>query len=529
VPVRRWLGTALLIAGLGASAIPAAAQGDDDEEDEDRGGEDDDEDRGGDDEDEDRGDDEDGGIRANRPDDEAEDGGGGGDDGGGGEEADPDFERQKDHTRPGGGRSDQNQFQRERFFVDKEESAKTAKGTLIQGSFTSSNFVYRESGGALGGTAGTVGATSNSQFSRYFTDLRAQIDAMHLGGSRWDFRLDGRVRFTADPGQATQLSIDGTDFPTRVQSGMFGRNEYELKEMWFVRGGERADVFVGRQYVTDLGAIKIDGIRIDYASSPKFTLIGFAGAYPYRGSRSIGLDYIEGKDDAGESVGRVIPIAAGGGAAYRTEKMYGSFGGAAIVPLKGEQPRVYGTSSGYWRTGPKLDFYHFAIIDLYGSAGFAITNLSLGVNAKPAQRIRLNAAVNRVDTETLNVTAQAYLSDPEPGRIRNDTTIQRVASDQARGGVSVSLGQTQQIEVSTSLTYRRRPEVKLTDGMTVLQTISGMKRADESCFGSASYNPSTSLTRVRLLHPKHSASRNAPASVRCGGMRPMFGGCSHSE
>ena len=31
------------------------------------------------------------------------------------------------------------------------------------------------------------------------------------------------------------------------------------------------------------------------------------------------------------------------------------------------------------------------------------------------------------------------------------------------------------------------------------------------------------------LQPKHSASRNEPASARCGGMRPIAGGCSHNE
>lgn len=475
--MRPWGVLALVLGGLCAAGRADARGRDDDADDEadatddDRGDDaddrDPDDDRDSDDDADDRDsgdDDDDDGVRANKGKASASD-----DDGDAGS-SEEDFERAKDHTRPGGGRADQNSFLRERFFVDKVDSKKTSRGTLVQGSLTSSSFYYTESGGALGGQAGTLGVTSDSQFSRMFTDLRAQLDALHLGGTRWDFRLDGRIRFVNDPGQAT-TSIDGVNFPTRVQSGLFGRNEYDLRELWLVRGGDRADIFFGRQYIADLGAIKIDGLRLDYAYSPRFTVIAFGGAYPYRGSRSVGLDYIDGKDAAGKNLGRIIPIAAGGGAAYRTEHTYGSFGGVAIVPLKGEQPRIYATSSGYWRTGPKLDFYHFAILDLYGTEDLALTNLSAGVNFRPAPRIRANAAVNRVDTETLTVQAQSFLANPDPGVIRNDTTIQRVASDQARGGLSVSLGQTQQIEVSTSLTYRRRPSISLSDGQMVLQTL----------------------------------------------------------
>jgi hypothetical protein len=488
VPVKRAGVIAFAIAGLVGADAPAWGQGDDDEDDEDERSsddEDDDERRRDDDEDDedDGGDDDDrgGGVKANKKstsDDDDDDGDGGDGDGDGGDDdggddgpVEEEFERQKDHTRPGGGRADQNSFQRVRFFVDKEESAKSAKGTLVQGSLTSSSFYYTESGGEQGGIGGGLGVQTNSEFSRMFTDLRAQLDAIHIAGSRWDFRLDSRVRAVNDPGQTT-LSVDGTDFPTRVQSGAYGRNELELKEAWIGRGGERADFFLGRQYIADLGAIKFDGLRIDYAQSSRFTVIAFGGTYPFRSSRSIGFDYPKSKDVAtGARGGRIIPFVFGGGAAYRTERTYGSFGGVAIVPLKDEQPRVYATSSGYWRTGPKLDFYHFALVDLYGSADFTITNLSAGINYKPAQRMRLTASLNRVDTETLNITAQTFLTNPEPGVIRNDTTIERVASDQVRTGLSVALGQMQQMEVSTSLAYRRRPAVELGDGTMTLQTL----------------------------------------------------------
>src|SRR5262249_12768571 len=42
--------------------------------------------------------------------------------------------------------------------------------------------------------------------------------------------------------------------------------------------------------------------------------------------------------------------------------------------------------------------------------------------------------------------------------------------------------------------------------------------------GSSSKSPSTSLTSMQLFAPSSSAIRNAPVSVRCGGIRPHYGG-----
>ena len=475
------LGVAVVLA-----AAPAWAQRDDEDdedvEERDIDADDDDDDGGG-------------GMRANR-DDEDEDEGDGDEkkkkrDGGRDDEDFEEISHETDHGRPGGGGDDDaNAFEQSRFYIDKLDSAKTAKGTLFQGSLTSSSFYYREGGGELTGAAVT-GVRSNSEFARAFTDLRAQLDALHIAGGRWDFRVDARGRAIGDPGQNT-VSPLGIDYPTRVQGGTYGRNELELREMWLVRGGERTDLFVGRQFIADLGAIKIDGLRFDYARSNTLTILGFAGAYPMRGSRTIGSDYLVGRDEDGNRVGRVIPLAFGGGGAYRTQNMYGSFGGVAILPFKGETPRVYATSSGYWRKGTRLDLYHFAVVDLYGEAAdpIALTNVSAGVNFKPAARIRVTGSVHRVDTETLNVTAQAFLNQAELANVvRSDIEVQRIASDQLRGGLSVSLGGQQQIEVSTALAVRRRPAIPLYDGINndPVQTLPS-SRSVEVWFGAVHRN-----------------------------------------
>ena len=376
--------------------------------------------------------------------------------------------------------SAKNVFEKDRFFVDKVDTKKTAKGTLIQGSVASSSFLYKEQSGALGADLGSSGA----KFSRIFTELRLQTDFRHISGGKWDARIDTRGRFVTNPPSDSTSTVSDS----HVQSGFNGENEYEVREAWLVRNGKRSDVFFGRQFIPDLGAIRIDGLRIDYAQSEKLTLLTFGGLYPVRGSRSVTTDYPVLKADDGGSAGRIVGTG-GVGAAYRTLNAHGAFGGVAIVPLSSETPRLYATSNGYYRSGAKIDLYHMAIFDAFGKAAPALTNLSAGANYKPSQRLRLTGSFNRVDTETLNVQANAFLADPTiyaatPATgaatiIQNETYIKRLATTAVKGGVSAGLGKLQRFEVSTAVNYRYRPQfdLKSVDNVTT-QRISAAKGVD---------------------------------------------------
>lgn len=367
-----------------------------------------------------------------------------------------------------------NPFQKDRFFVDKVDDEKTSKGTLVQGSLQLSTFLYTESAGDLPvqpGMTGQMTPGSAAGDARLFGDLRSQTDFRHIAGGKWDARFDLRGRYVTDPASGSAQSAD----PNRIQSGFNGTSEAEVREAWLVRSGKRTDFFFGRQFVPDLGAIKIDGIRFDYASSEKITFLGFGGLYPVRGSRSITTDYPELRNadgtEAAEKAGRLV-TAGGFGAAYRTVNMHGAFGGVTIAPLKGESPRIYATSNGYYRAGTQLDLYHYAILDVFGEAAspVALTNLSLGANYKPGQRLRLTASFNRVDTETLNVQAGAFLdattqTDATAGgtKIQNETFIQlqRISTNSARGSLSVGLGELNRFEITIASAYRYRPEITL--------------------------------------------------------------------
>ena len=359
------------------------------------------------------------------------------------------------------GNKKENLFEKDRFFVDKVDTEKTENKTLVQGSLASSSLFYTESGGDYGMNQGGNAA----KFARYYTELRLQTDFRHISGGRWDARVDARARVVPTPDNAAS-SVD----PNHIQSGFKGQNEYDLRELWLFRSGKRSDFFLGRQFVPDLGGVKFDGLRLDYASSRKLTFIGFGGLYPVKGSRSIDSDYVDLRTEQGTRVGKLVG-AGGFGGAYRTMNAYGAVGGVALVPFAGESPRVFATSTGYLRSGSTLDVYHFALVDLVSAIGFGVTNLSGGVNYKPGPRLRLTANFHRVDVDTLNVQANAFLTDPivdaanpHSTVVQNETYLRRLATNTARAGVSAGLGQLQRFEITLQGSYRWRPEVVLTDG-----------------------------------------------------------------
>lgn len=395
------------------------------------------------------------------------------DDTGGAGQQDKDFQKQDLNGHDLGTSKKENEFERDRFFVDKIDASKTKGKTLVQGSLASSSLYYGESGGAYASANPAIKlGNDSSDFSRMFTELRLQTDFRHIQGGKWDARVDTRLRAVSKPRDTPYMGAAATNTtpttPTHIQSGLTGTNEYDIRELWIVRNGAQSDVFIGRQFIPDLAAIKIDGLRVDYASSSKITYVGFAGLYPERGSRSLSTDYPALRTNQLDPAGKLVG-AAGFGAAYRTIDAYGAIGGVALVPFQAERPRIFATSNGYWRYGSKLDFYHYLVADLVNqsySSGSILTNLSAGLNYKPSPRLRVTASFNRVDTETLNVQANAYLNpvDPNLNAVQNETFIQRLSTNLGRVGVSAGLGQLQRFELSAAVTYRYRPSVTLIVG-----------------------------------------------------------------
>jgi hypothetical protein len=365
----------------------------------------------------------------------------------------------------------------DRFFFVEESDEEERESTAYDGSLTSTTFYYREDGSqAAPLTPGGTGPLIASPVDRLFTDLRAQLNAKHIAGSKVEFRFDGRGRLSETSSETASNPADMFELPeVSGQSGLFGDNELELREMYFRRDGSEYDLTVGRQFVLELAATKIDGLQIQRQAGKEWRYLAFAGLYPSRISRDVREDYPVIDNNPEIDVyerKRVMPVSGGLGAAYRFERAYGAFGGVSIFPLANdyqtgtlEKPRVFGTANGYWRQSATVDIYHYLVLDATSSAGAGLRNLTIGLNWQPAAVMRAYGQVSRVDTETLNVIAQTKLEDPDGARpatsVQNNIEVERIAQDQARVGLSVALRQ--RFEISTSGTLRRRGELVLND------------------------------------------------------------------
>ena len=98
------------------------------------------------------------------------------------------------------------------------------------------------------------------------------------------------------------------------------------------------------------------------------------------------------------------------------------------------------------------------VLDLVGSNAVnkGFTNLSLGVNYKPDQRLRATFSYNRVDTETLNVQAQAFFNpqDRNLPAVQNEAYLLSIATNSARASLSAALGDPPRFEATAPLPFR---------------------------------------------------------------------------
>lgn len=352
--------------------------------------------------------------------------------------------------------------------VDRFYSDKAAEGgdMVFQGRLTSSTFFAQELGQSITNDAGAELADNASPATRLYTELRTQLGLTQPGVARWDVRADARVRvnvpcefvYPTDPARV-QAFVDQLDQyqDCRTQSGTFGGNEYDVRELYATRTRGDLSLQAGRQYVTEIGATKLDGVKAAYELGDNWSLIGFGGLAPSRISRSVADDYLG-----------TIPIALGAGGAYRYDGYFGSVGAAGIVPLVSNAadgsisaPRTFITSNGYWRPNAMLDIYHFASIDLTGESTAELsdrfTNVSLGVNVKPVEDLRLTLALHQFSTNTLDEFARERLDQvAENDIIQNNVDVLRLSAQAARLGASLALAE-RRFEISTSFQVRRRP------------------------------------------------------------------------
>lgn len=348
----------------------------------------------------------------------------------------------------------------DRFF---SERAPEDTETVFQGRLTSSTFVFQEVGETIVNGNGLELADNASPVTRLYSELRAQLGMTQPGLNRLDLRADARVRlglpcefaYVTDPARALQPGQIDYD-ECRTQSGSFGGNEYDIRELYGRRAGQTLALQAGRQYVAEIAATKVDGVKAQYTLDENWSLIGFGGLAPSRISRSLADDY----------AGGVLPLAVGAGGAYRFDRYFGSLGAAGIVPISSQnkdaplQPRTFLTSNGYWRPSALLDVYHYLSVDVSGPSTDEVadmfTNVSLGLNLRPTDDLRLTAALHHFSTDTLEEFALQRLETAgEQNVVQNNVEVLRVAAQSARLGASMALME-KRFEISTSFALRHR-------------------------------------------------------------------------
>ena len=160
---------------------------------------------------------------------------------------------------------------------------------------------------------------------------------------------------------ARQARADAVDADDHIQSGFNGQNEYDLRELWLTRVGKRSDVFLGRQFVPDLGGVKFDGLRIDYAKSREaHAASASAACIPLRGSRSIDTRLRAAQGPTARPGGPASSRPAASAPRIARSTRTARSAASRWCRSQKEQPRFYVTSNGYLRSGSKLDLYHFA-------------------------------------------------------------------------------------------------------------------------------------------------------------------------
>jgi hypothetical protein len=377
--------------------------------------------------------------------------------------------------------------------VDRFQAEKVAEDeSVLQGRLTSSTFFFQEIGDSIVNGANEV-ADNASPVTRLYTELRAQLGWSQPGVNRVDVRADARVRvavpcefaYVSDeattPGNPARFGYDDC----RTQSGTYGGNEYDIRELYGRRAGATLELQTGRQYVGEVAATKVDGIKATYVLDDNWSLIGFGGLAPSRISRSVVDDY----------QGGVLPIAAGAGGAYRYSRYFGSVGAAGIVPLAASdadaevQPRIFVTSNGYWRPSELLDVYHYLSVDLAGASTDEVsdqfTNVSVGANIKPVEDLRITAALQHFSTDTLDEFARLRLDTAaENDIVQNNVDVLRLSSQAARLGVSLALME-RRFEVSTSFQLRHRPPQAVCAGSDPECSMTGVATTEDAWSGEA--------------------------------------------
>ena len=276
-----------------------------------------------------------------------------------------------------------------------------------------------------------------------YGDLRFVLQGRRFTGGL-EFKADFRLRVTGNFGRDDALV---GNLPTTAR-GYTGGREYDLRELWMGRRGDKVDFAVGRLLVREADAIKLDGGRLWWRFSPTWQASLFGGLYPNPFSRSLLDDYVDTSALAGGAGGNLAyHHARGWGSASLAGTFFGGTdsGGRIDPALPAGTPttqaaRVYMTWTNYLRVAEWLNLFHDLVVDLAGPVGVQVSRGNALAMFQAGQRLTVTLGYDHLSSFAVDMFLLGLLADRRtylPGTVENNLLVERTARDEGRARADV--------------------------------------------------------------------------------------------
>lgn len=344
-----------------------------------------------------------------------------------------------------------------------------------------------------------------------YGEVRGLFEGKRLWRDRLDLRLDFRLRLTGSfnyerkfirEGDITDLYAMNPGVSLGVSArGYLGGSEYDLREAYgLLRATDTLTLQVGRMFVREADAIKLDGVRLLQRFGQHWEGGVLLGGYPNPYSRSVLSDYqalcgagvaaareqtiqeAAELDPNGQapcvSSGPLLSLGAGVTARYNYTTLWGSIGlvglafggqgdGGPAVPLdkpdpakldtlqppedRLDAPRIFLSWNNSFRPIERLDLFTDLVFDAYGSAGPQLTRLvGLGtLRLLKDDRLVLRLGYSHLSSLAINMFLNRQLYNRRSGvtlslsgfsAYENNLTVLRTARDEVRATADFKLG-----------------------------------------------------------------------------------------
>lgn len=373
-------------------------------------------------------------------------------------------------------------------------------GPVYRGKVSLTGFYYTEDDGVDPTLNIDKRIATNSNLG--LADLRATVLASRMWKDRIDFKLDFRLRLTGSLDFERKFDsnsqLSGDDFYKKslgtTARGYLGGREYDLREAYVtLRPVPTWHLSLGRMYIAETDAIKVDGVRVAHDFGQHWYGSAFFGGYPNPYSRSLLTDYVSpcGNGVAGQrsetptiitgpfdptptelatqqcqTDGGKFGLVGGVGARYNYGALWGTVGaagsfflgpgdGGAVSPNFGatppmgtdpiqqnltqpssdlDAPRVFVSWFNSWRPHERVDLMSDLVIDLYGSAGPQLTRAVVlsSIRALSNDRLTIRLGYSHMSSLAINMYLSRLIYNRSAG-----TTLAAIGASAVENNLTV--------------------------------------------------------------------------------------------